>query len=125
MTEGTWQKEAGGWNFYGANGSYANVWAAAFNPYANILAGQSAFDWFRFDENGYMMTGWYTDENGDTYYLNPVSDNTLGRMVTGWYLIDGVYYYFNEEPDGTRGKMYRNTRTPDGYLVDENGKLVE
>lgn len=51
--------------------------------------------------------------------------NTLGRMVTGWYLIDGVYYYFNEEPDGTRGKMYRNTRTPDGYLVDENGKLVE
>ena len=125
VTEGTWQKEAGGWNFYGANGSYANVWAAAFNPYANILAGQSAFDWFRFDENGYMMTGWYTDENGDTYYLNPVSDNTLGRMVTGWYLIDGVYYYFNEEPDGTRGKMYRNTRTPDGYLVDENGKLVE
>ena len=125
VTEGTWQKEAGGWNFYGANGSYANVWAAAFNPYANILAGQSAFDWFRFDENGYMMTGWYTDGNGDTYYLNPVSDNTLGRMVTGWYLIDGVYYYFNEEPDGTRGKMYRNTRTPDGYLVDEDGKLVE
>ena len=45
------------------------------------------------------MTGWYTDGNGDTYYLNPVSDNTLGRMVTGWYLIDGVYYYFNEEPE--------------------------
>ena len=80
---------------------------------------------YAFDQWGYMMTGWYTDENGDTYYLNPVSDNTLGRMVTGWYLIDGVYYYFNEEPDGTRGKMYRNTRTPDGYLVDENGKLVE
>ena len=68
-----------------------------------------------------MVTGWYTDGAGTTYYLNPLSDNTKGRMVTGWLQINGKYYYFNDESDGTRGKMYRNTMTPDGFRVDENG----
>lgn len=121
--EGTWKKnENGTWTFTGNGGqTYANTWAPVFNPYANVIKGQSAFDWFMFDANGNMMTGWYTDVNGNTYYLNPNSDNTLGAMQTGWVTIDGKRYYFNENPDGTRGKLFRNTRTPDGYLVDENG----
>ena len=27
-----------------------------YNPYANVSAGAQNFDWFRFDENGQMMT---------------------------------------------------------------------
>ena len=110
------------WRLRRADGSdYVNTWVAAYNPYADLSAGQQAFDWFMFDVDGYMVTGWYTDSQGGSYYLNPVSDNTKGRMMTGWVLIDGSYYYFNEEPDGTRGRLFRNTKAPDGRYVDENG----
>lgn len=34
-----------------------------------------------------MQTGWVTDTDGNTYYLNPVSDNTRGKMQTGWVWI--------------------------------------
>lgn len=114
VVEGTWIQGAdGSWKFTGKDGNaVANQWVAAYNPYANLTAGQSAFDWFMFDEKGDMITGWYTDANGETYYLNPASDNTRGRMVTGWWLIDGVYYYFNEAPDGKRGKMLKSAMQP-------------
>lgn len=121
--EGTWRQDASGvWSFSDTTGKgYANGWAPVFNPYANRNKGQNAFDWFFFDANGHMLTGWYTDADGNRYYLNPNSDNTLGAMRTGWVFIDEKYYYFNERPDGTRGKLYRNTTTPDGYAVDANG----
>ncbi|GEM_PF-6535265 len=121
--QGQWSKnETGQWNLRSSDGRlFANTWVAAFNPYADVKGGQSAFDWFRFDAEGNMITGWYTDEVGNTYYLNPVSNNTLGAMATGWRLIDGSYYYFNDKPDGTRGKLLRDTKTPDGYYVDEKG----
>lgn len=114
--------EDGRWRLGRADGSeYVNTWVAAYNPYADLSAGQQAFDWFLFDAAGYMVTGWYTDGSGNTYYLNPLSDNTKGRMMTGWVVIDGKHYYFNENPDGTRGRMYRDTFTPDGYRVDGQG----
>lgn len=68
-----------------------------------------------------MRTGWVTESDGNTYYLNPVSDNTQGMMLTGWQLIDGKWYYFNEISDGTKGRLLRSTVTPDGYTVDANG----
>lgn len=37
-----------------------------------------------------MMTGWYTDTDNNQYYLSPISDNTMGHMVTGWYWIPGA-----------------------------------
>lgn len=105
---------------------YRNAWAAVENPYANTAAGQQAFDWFRFDENGIMMTGWFHDaSDGFWYYLNPVSDNTRGRMLTGWALIDGKYYYFNPASDGHRGRMYANETTPDGYQVNADGVWIQ
>ena len=87
-----------------------------------MSAGAQAFDWFRFDEKGQMVTGWYQDPvDGKTYYLSPVSDGTKGKMVTGWVTIDGKEYYFNPVSDGFRGRLFRNEATPDGHFVDENG----
>ena len=64
---------------------YKNQWAAVVNPYASTAAGQSAFDWFRFDEAGQMMTGWVwiPDANGvkRCYYFNPVSDGYRGKLL--------------------------------------------
>ena len=47
--------------------------------------------WVRYDENGHMVKGWHTNENG-TYFF----DYTFGTMYKGWRNIDGVDYYFDE-----------------------------
>lgn len=123
---GAWSQNGDGvWSFTDQSGQPAvNRWVAAYNPYANLTGGQSAFDWFWFDPEGQMATGWHRDADGETYYLNPSSDGTRGRMITGWYLIDGIWYYFETKPDGKRGRLLRGTVTPDGYQVDENGAWI-
>lgn len=124
---GSWNQDMdGSWKLMDANNQpVVNRWIAAYNPYANLSNGQSAFDWFRFDAEGRMLTGWFTDEDGEVYYLNPDSDCTKGRMVTGWYMIDGIWYYFETMPNGKRGRLLRRTVTPDGYSVDENGVWIQ
>ena len=121
--EGTWKIQADGrWRLTGQDGKdFAGGWVAAYNPFADVSKGQSMFDWYLFDADGFMVPGWYTDESGNTYYLNPIKNNVQGAMETGWTIIDGKYYYFNEVSDGTRGRLYRNEITPDGYYVDANG----
>ena len=128
VVKGNWNEvEQGKWIFTDERGTaYKNVWAAVYNPYANTGLGQQAFDWFRFDENGLMITGWFVDPgDGFRYYLNPVSDNTRGRMVTGWCMIDGKYYYFNPNSDGHRGRMLVNEKTDDNYYVDAQGVWIQ
>ncbi|MCH1950711.1 leucine-rich repeat domain-containing protein [Enterocloster sp. OA13] len=81
--------------------------------------------WYHFNEEGYMQTGWYTDIDGNQYYLLPTDGSTQGSMVTGWQLIDDKWYYFNMESDGTKGRLLYNTVTPDGYYVNEKGEWIE
>ena len=102
--------------------AYKEKWAAVYNPYANVAAGQQAFDWFYFDVNGEMVTGWILD-GGRYYYCSPKSDGTQGRMVTEWNQIDGAWYYFNPKSDGTRGAMYVNTWIGNDY-VGADGRFV-
>ena len=72
-----------------------------------------------------MLTGWFTDPaDGNIYYLNPHSDSTRGRMMTGWTVIDGKEYYFNPESDGTRGRMFRNEPTKDGHFLGADGVKI-
>ena len=123
---GTWDKAADGtWTCKDESGQpYTNRWAAVYNPYANTAAAD-AFDWFRFDQTGHLITGWYVDPvDGNTYYMNEASDGTQGKMMTGWQWIDGKEYYFNPNSDGQRGRMYRNEATPDGHFVGPDGAKV-
>ena len=46
-------------------------------------------------------------------------------MKTGWQLIDGKWYYFNNISNGTRGAMLTDTTTPDNYRVGMDGVWVE
>ena len=130
VVAGNWRKNAdGSWQFEAGGRSYASEWAAVYNPYADPAKGQSTFDWFRFDADGRMVNGWYTDVDGNTYYLWKEIDGTQGRMLTGWNWLpgsDGVFhcYYFQEKSDGMRGRLYRNTHTPDGNLVNADGAWV-
>lgn len=127
---GTWVQTADGrWTFTSGGRTFNKEWAYVHNPYAELGKGQNPADWFCFSATGHMVTGWFTDTDGNTYYLNPVSDNTLGRMVVGWNWIVGAdgrsrCYYFNEKSDGTKGALLRNTVTPDGYQVDSDGAWV-
>ncbi len=118
----TYHPETGRWTFAAGNRQYKNEWAYIYNPYAVELQDKNA--WFRFDADGNMVTGWYTDTDGCIYYLWPYSDNTMGHMVTGWLPIGTNWYFFNPVSNGLKGAMYRSTTTPDGYRVGEDGAWI-
>ena len=107
-----WSSDGDKWTFSYGN-SYSSQWG--------YLYYNGSYNWYYFDQDGYMVTGWFTAPDGKRFYLNPVSDGRQGAMCTGWNQIDGKWYYFNPVSDGTRGSLYRNTTTPDGYRVGSDG----
>lgn len=125
---GTWACTSDGFWTFSAERVYKGEWAYIYNPYAT--AGQNMVDWFRFDEAGHMVTGWFTDVDGNVYYLWPVSDGSRGHMVTGWQWVDrngdglAECYYFNPVSDGTKGRLLKATVTPDGYEVNADGAWI-
>ncbi len=125
--ESDWkQTENGTWTLLDTNGEpVRNQWMAVYDSKADIARGEDAYKWYRFDGNGQMMIGWYVDELGDIYYLNPTEGDMQGGMMIGWNEIKGKWYYFNNQSDGTRGKLLKNTTTPDGYYVKEDGSWDE
>lgn len=126
--KGQWGRTAeGDWTFTINGRMCRDEWVYAQNPYADTKKGQSSLDWFRFDSQGRMVIGWYMDKDGLRYYLNPISDNTKGRMMTGWNWIMGNdrwlrCYYFQENSDGKKGSLFKSKTTPDGYSVNEEGE---
>ena len=113
---GSWQSDENGWKITGKDGSRpVNRWVYTDWKGKN--------DWYFFDENGYMVTGWF-EYNGSVYYLNPVSDGKKGYMYTGWNMIDGKWYYFSEAADVTKGSMLKDTVTPDGHRVGPEGERI-
>lgn len=114
---GTWILDNTGWWFKRKDGSYP---AACWQQ----LTYNGISEWYHFDEKGYMQTGWFTDTDGNRYYLHAVGDGTRGRMYTGWNQVDGIWYYFNPVSDGTRGALFVSRGTPDGYRVDASGAWI-
>ena len=122
ILHGTWEMtETGIWKFRQTSGAYAvSRWG--------MVDGL----WYYFDGEGRMLTGWQFINN-QWYYLCREEDSKTktglkeGAMATGWHfdpiyqawfyldtsgamavghkVIDGKQYYFNPEPDGTRGAM--------------------
>lgn len=128
---GTWTKNAAEQWFYTNGRTFTDEWAAVQNPYADPKQGQPMYDWFHFGTDSVMTVGWYTDQNGDTFFLHNVHDNTYGHMYTGWKWIDdngdgfAECYYFQEASDGRRGRLFKNEKTPDGYMVNTKGQWTE
>ncbi len=88
---GQWMQNKIGWWYQYKNGTYpVKKWM--YLPYMSI------YEWYYFDERGYMLTGWQFIE-GKWYYLHPISD-------------------------GTQGRLYINTITPDGYKVGMDGAWI-
>ena len=70
---------------------------------------------------------WVQAADGSWYYLNPISDGSLGKMATGWRWISDASgreycYYFHPNAGGPMGAMAASGKTPDGYEVDAQGR---
>ena len=92
-TGGGWIQDAKGWWYKNPDGSYPkNAWLQ--------VSYNNKSDWYYFDEQGYMQTG--------------------------WKLINGKWYYMYEQTEGTnvKGAMAANT-TINGYRVDASGAWVQ
>ena len=114
----TWVRNADGtWSYCKDGKMCKNQWAYIYNPYA--VDPEKRYDWFRFDADGMMCTGWYQEEDGGWFFLHNKEDGRQGYMYTGWNAIDGRWYYF-----GSDGRMYYSAQTPDGYFVDESGAWI-
>ena len=101
---GTWSNNNGHWQYKTGNTIHKDMWLAIENPFANEKLGQAKFSWFRFDKDGNMLTNWQwikdeKDGKFKCYYLNPISNGSMGAMLS-------------------------NTRTPDGFTVNAAGEWV-
>ncbi len=141
----TWKKVAGNWYFFDGNGNRTRGWMTVggrryFMDGNGVMCtgwiGGNGGPWYYMGPDGDMQTGWIQPNPEGWYYLNQdgvmvqgwvnVDGNLYylgqdGRMLTGWNIIDGKWYYFNTYSDGTKGALYVNRRTPDGYYVDGSG----
>ena len=109
---GKWIQDETGWWYQNPDKSYPK------DGWANIECNGKE-EWYFFDKNGYMMTGWIFC-NGNWYYLSTASDGTGGVMLTGWQTMEGKRYYFSEAIDGSIGVMLRNIQVQEYYL-DQDG----
>lgn len=96
--EGTWILDSIGWWYRYPDGTWPkDGW------YQLSYRGKS--EWYHFDGNGYMQTGWFADKDGKIYFLHNISDGTMGRMYKDWNMINGKWYFFNPVSDGSMGAL--------------------
>ena len=107
---GSWYKSGGSWYFRTVTGqNMANTWLLWQDHY------------YRFDASGRMLTGFYTDTNGATYYLRD-----SGAMKVSWAVINGAWYYFNPAEGPYYGMMFKNQIAIVGsktYYFDHDGGM--
>ena len=108
---GFWVVVGGGWKYLNYDGGYTlSSWIDDGGTY------------YRTDENGLMLTGWFQDINdgGRWYYLQPEEGALQGSMKTGWLLKDGKWYFLDTRVGGPRGAMLTGWQWIDGkcYYLD-------
>lgn len=73
--------------------------------------------WYRFDANGAVVPGWYTDDDGNNYFFA-----ANGRAHEGWYIDGTDAYYFGPEGAALTGQQTINGTA---FTFNDEGKLVE
>lgn len=78
--------------------------------------------WYRFNEKGEMLSGWFKNSAGYWFYLDPGD----GKMLTGWLQSDGQWYYLEPAEGESQGAMLRDTLRKIGgssYFFDPSGRM--
>lgn len=121
---GSWQNDQKGRKYrLAAGGSPSSQW--------QMILGE----WYYFDENGYVVTGWFEDKDkGFWYYMDD-----QGKMTMGWKEVQGLWYYFNTDGQMQTGWIQSNPgewyyMNPDGsmavdtviegYSLGKDGRLI-
>ena len=102
---GAWVKDAVGWWWRKADGSYPSSQALRID-------GKT----YRFDERGYMVTGWVLD--GGWWFYHEAS----GAQASGWANVDGTWYYL-EPPAGVMATGWVSVSSA-WYYLDASGAMV-
>ena len=107
------------WGFY-LNGGLPlnNRWGRIDYVNAN---GQSVTDWYRFDEQSSLVTGWYYDkEDKQWYLLNPKEGSEQGKMIRGWYLdtTKNKWYFLNRDNGTMMTGWYHDPNDGKWYFFD-------
>ena len=125
---GNWVINGEKWHFTDNDGNdYKDRWA--YIDLSNDPINENA-NWYRFDENGDIITGYYFVE--DKVYCfddGSINKGDEGKMLVGWHWLpsfDGGYccYYFNTS-DENRGILEMDDVTSDGYRVDIFGRWCD
>ncbi len=102
-----WVSDQNGTRYQLADGTHlSSVWI-------NVGTG----GWYFLDDDGYRVTGWQNIDGVDYYFEQD------GHMLIGWQKINGNWYFFEFHPDSTRGVMYAEQKTPDGFMTDAEGVI--
>lgn len=126
FAETGWVNTNGNYYYYDSSGAMCKGWAQIngswyyFGPnYGSMQTGLLTIDnqLYYFNSDGIMQTGTTTLPDGVTY-----SFDTTGPMIspTGWQLINGSYYYFENSSTIATG-----WKKVGGYYVNSDGQRME
>lgn len=101
-----WGQDEKGYWYQNPTGSYAR---GGFSTIDGVM--------YAFDGEGYMVTGWQSQE-GQWYYFEPES----GAQAIGWKQIDGEWYFFDSAKSGVMHKGWR-TEGDKTYYFRSNGMM--
>lgn len=89
--------------------------------------GRDASEWYRFDNQASLVTGWFYDtESKNWFYLNSTDGKDLGKMVRGWYHDDTTndWYYLNKEEGSMEQGWHHDADDGRWYYLDPTtGKM--
>ena len=126
--KGNWYQNEGKWQFKDKEGNeYKDKWA--YIDISNNPLEENA-DWYRFDESGNIITGFYLDNN-KIYYFDDgeTNKNNEGKMLKGWHWLKSFDYgyccYYFDTREEKLGELVTNGITNDGYTVDQFGRWSE
>ena len=108
---GGWKSENGTWKYY-KDYVALKSWHKLDN------------NWYFFNEDGSLKTGWFLDANNNWYFLDSSNGSNQGMLLSGWQWIDGYCYYFEPFDPATLGQMYAD-RVVDGYKLNSMGRWVD
>ena len=104
MKENQWFQQKDGWYYADKSG--------ALKVYEWFQVGRK---WYFATEKGTIVTNAWIKSNDEVYHFNE-----SGVMAENeWFEANGGWFYASKS-----GAILRNTKTPDGYYVNENGQWI-